>query len=270
MLRRFILRIKKSNGNHFQIVCLYSHPSLFLVINSCIFQRILCSKNTNFSVTASRFWVIYCWSNRRSVPTVNFWRNLATAMVREIISVIFSSALLCCALASIPLSYPTFPSNYQNEMDRLLFVIGKSSDGNIAPFCGLESRHLDSFEDRQFKWASCSINDPNHNTVVGYNPLPQTSFDGTWTRTCPHNHVLAAVASEHVDQYEDRIFSFGCMRFAGTKVGHCTNNGYVNDMDEHFTFRCGPNQVITEISSYHHNSFEDRRFKFTCCTLEHL
>lgn len=181
---------------------------------------------------------------------------------------VFLCALFCNVLAYIPLSRPVFPTYYQNSLDRLLFVIGSSSDGSIAPFCGLQSFHDDNTEDRRFKWASCSIQDGNHKTVIGYNPLPLTTWDDPWTRNCPHNHVLTAVASEHSDSREDRIYAFGCMKFAGTKVGHCINNGYVNDFDGTFSFTCGPNQVMTGISSYHSNREEDRRFQITCCTLE--
>ncbi|KAK7453349.1 hypothetical protein BaRGS_00039640, partial [Batillaria attramentaria] len=41
-------------------------------------------------------------------------------------------------------------------------------------------------------------------------------------------------------------------------------SGWANDMDNALSFQCPSGQSINAIVSYHHNHYEDRRWKFAC------
>lgn len=186
-----------------------------------------------------------------------------------LVSLTLSLLLFATRLQAVSVGAPLLPS-YQNEMDRLLFAIGSSANGHLAPLCGMQSYHSDPYEDRQFKWVSCPILTSANRLASRVSTLPITAFDLSWTRVCPSYQVLVAVAASHSDPHEDREFQFTCMQFAGTKKSNCRWSFYVNDFDRIVDYRCPRSFVLDGIRSYHHNGYEDRRYAFRCCQLVNL
>ncbi|GFR81675.1 hemagglutinin/amebocyte aggregation factor-like [Elysia marginata] len=96
-------------------------------------------------------------------------------------------------------------------------------------------------------------------------------FDNNWDRRldfeCPDGQVITSVYSIHGDKYGDRRFKFGCRAPAdGAVADFCgwTPN-YVNMWKQPVRFVCPNNFGIAGVSSFHHNYYEDRRWKFKCC-----
>jgi len=52
----------------------------------------------------------------------------------------------------------------------------------------------------------------------------------------------------------------------------CDDNAtdYANSMWGSFTFRCDQGKLMYEVSSYHDNFYEDRKFRFKCCSLKYV
>nr|XP_022293948.1 hemagglutinin/amebocyte aggregation factor-like isoform X1 [Crassostrea virginica] len=74
------------------------------------------------------------------------------------------------------------------------------------------------------------------------------------------------IVSYHDNKMEDRRFDFNC-RHVPSVVGpvSCSLSGYVNDFDAPVLYSCPNGGYINGISSYHHNHYEDRRYRFRCC-----
>lgn len=155
-------------------------------------------------------------------------------------------------------------------MDRLLFAIGSSANGHLAPLCGTYSYHSNPYGDRQFKWASCPILTSANRLASRVSTLPITALDSSWTRVCLSYQVLIAVAASHYNPTEDREFLFTCMHFAGTQNSNCGWSSYVNDFDHPVNYRYPSSFVLDGIKLYHHNGAEDRRYAFRCCRLVNL
>lgn len=167
----------------------------------------------------------------------------------------------------VSISLPFFHTGSRNDFDGHQYVQGMSSNGDIAPLCGVQSDHDNYREDRRFTWACCSILSSTYNKVVTTSTLSITGLDEKWTRECPINQVLISVTSTHYGHEEDRKFVFGCAGFASTKKESCYWTSYVNDFDAYMHFTCPPSYVIGGITSEHNNYPEDRRFAFKCCKL---
>lgn len=52
------------------------------------------------------------------------------------------------------------------------------------------------------------------------------------------------------------------------RMVNCNPSAFVNKFDQPVNFQCPSQQVLIGTSSIHQNGVEDRRFAFTCCTLE--
>ncbi|KAI8750480.1 dermatopontin [Biomphalaria glabrata] len=88
-------------------------------------------------------------------------------------------------------------------------------------------------------------------------------YEGPMDFKCPVNQTFMYLSSLHENRYEDRIWEIYCR---STDLGDlCVQSGYVNEFDATIDYTCPGNKILTGISSYHDNSKEDRRFKFTCC-----
>ena len=97
--------------------------------------------------------------------------------------------------------------------------------------------------------------------VIGINA--GTSFDASWTQTCPAGQSIDRISSQHSNHHEDRTWSFYCK--SSSKISSsCHWSGYVNSFDQQILFQCASG-VITGVQSYHSNHHEDRRFNFKCC-----
>uniref|UniRef100_A0A8C2EU29 Hemagglutinin/amebocyte aggregation factor-like n=1 Tax=Cyprinus carpio TaxID=7962 RepID=A0A8C2EU29_CYPCA len=90
----------------------------------------------------------------------------------------------------------------------------------------------------------------------------RNSYDGVLNFQCPAGQSISSITSEHNNNYEDRVWDFGCQ---ATKSESCFWTSYVNDFDQVILFECPTQHVIAGMSSYHSNSYEDRRWKFLCC-----
>lgn len=147
---------------------------------------------------------------------------------------------------------------------------------------GVKSVYSTSKHDRMYSYQCCSAKVGNTSLSVtnkwysGTNYYRYiTSYDSTVNLNCSGNKVRFASYSKHSNSKEDRIFGFGCasvkLGAKELKVKNCeakpSITGYANSFKASKTFTCPTNKVLTKEYSYHLNSFEDRRFRYTCCEL---
>ncbi|XP_052073975.1 millepora cytotoxin-1-like [Mytilus californianus] len=103
------------------------------------------------------------------------------------------------------------------------------------------------------------------NLVVGWRWV--NKYDGPVDFSCPHGQAISFIYSVHHNHYEDRRWAFEC-RGTGGQYRNCYwTPHYVNDWDDFFNFECHNYGFITGMKSIHHNHYEDRRFRFKCCSI---
>ncbi|XP_059159174.1 dermatopontin-like [Physella acuta] len=90
-------------------------------------------------------------------------------------------------------------------------------------------------------------------------------WDQPFDFKCPLGQAISYVSSVHNNHYEDRRWEFHCRSVGST--GACEDSGYVNEFDQQLTYVCPLNKAITGVASYHDNHYEDRRFRFQCCSV---
>ncbi|XP_059154336.1 dermatopontin-like [Physella acuta] len=90
-------------------------------------------------------------------------------------------------------------------------------------------------------------------------------WDQPFDFKCPLGQAISYISSEHDDYYEDRKWEFQCRSVGETR--DCEQSGYVNEFDELLTYVCPHNKVITGVASSHNDHYEDRRFRFQCCSV---
>ena len=97
----------------------------------------------------------------------------------------------------------------------------------------------------------------------------QNQYDAILDKQCHTGYGMYKVSSNHHNYYEDRIWRFECRKVADKLRGQpsCSTTDYVNNFDEEMSFSCGSNKYIQGVYSYHNNHYEDRRWKFTCCSI---
>ena len=79
--------------------------------------------------------------------------------------------------------------------------------------------------------------------------------------------TFKSIGSIHSNYYEDRKWAIDCKPADDYTMGPPTWSYYVNDFDGDMNFECTEGTVITGMSSYHDNHYEDRRYKFSCSYL---
>ncbi|XP_055871886.1 dermatopontin-like [Biomphalaria glabrata] len=89
-------------------------------------------------------------------------------------------------------------------------------------------------------------------------------FDRPFSFKCGENKIISHLSSVHDNRFEDRVFDIFCRSVSFTR--NCAQSDYVNDFRKPINFVCPSKKFLTGIESYHKNEFEDRRFRFTCCT----
>lgn len=94
----------------------------------------------------------------------------------------------------------------------------------------------------------------------------QNKWDGQLSKTCPTGQGFYRVRSKHNNGREDRLWEFYCRKVVQQGSPTCTKSSYINQFQEFISFMCGKNRYIGAVESYHENSKEDRRWKFTCCS----
>ncbi len=115
---------------------------------------------------------------------------------------------------------------------------------------------------------------PSTEESEGVRPKRQNpnKWDGHHKIECPTGEGLYKVESRHDNYYEDRIFDYDCRAVGSSSdVYTCEWTDYVNKYDESFSFQCPwNNQFLAGTESQHSNYYEDRRFKFRCCSGKRL
>ncbi|XP_063056142.1 dermatopontin-like [Engraulis encrasicolus] len=144
-----------------------------------------------------------------------------------------------------------------NDFDRMLVFICPW----LQSISSISSYHHNGYEDRRFS-LSCK-------TV--FNGSPRCSqpnwvnnFDAPFDFTCQRNAVLTGIFSEHSNPHEDRRFMFQCCS-ANLRLHGCHWTQYLNNFDQPFNYQVPNNMVIAGMSSYHHNGYEDRRYRLYIC-----
>merc|ERR1712046_378023 len=85
-----------------------------------------------------------------------------------------------------------------------------------------------------------------------------------------HGHTfVSGLRSFHHNGYEDRRFS-PLLTNIGTTQAHKHWSGWVNNFDRYFAYSCPTNYAMTGFISYHHNHYEDRRWRFQCARFHGL
>jgi len=80
---------------------------------------------------------------------------------------------------------------------------------------------------------------------------------------------VSGLRSFHHNGYEDRRFS-PLLTNIGTTQAHKHWSGWVNNFDRYFAYSCPTNYAMTGFISYHHNHYEDRRWRFQCARFHGL
>ena len=94
----------------------------------------------------------------------------------------------------------------------------------------------------------------------------QNEFDGELRVQCSDKQGFVGVVSQYSKRLEDRQWKWKCQKVAKRAFTKCYwTDDWVNNYDEPFLFQCPANNILTGVQSIHHNSYEDRRFKFRCC-----
>ncbi|KAH9492476.1 hypothetical protein Btru_029195 [Bulinus truncatus] len=131
----------------------------------------------------------------------------------------------------------------------------------------------------------------------------QAAYINGWDQeanfNCPAGQIISHISSIHSNYYEDRRWEYRCRTPRGTgavgycidsvikvkspmydrtfgfrccKIGqrvpsNCYSTGYVNNWDSPMDFNVPEGKAITQVFSFHKNFHEDRRWKFTVCTI---
>nr|XP_034332017.1 hemagglutinin/amebocyte aggregation factor [Crassostrea gigas] len=96
----------------------------------------------------------------------------------------------------------------------------------------------------------------------------KNDFDQPVDFQCPSDlSFVSRFESSHSNKKEDRRFNFDCRRVPAVSGSvTCSWSGYVNNYDAMILYTC-PNQgYLNGMHSIHSNNYEDRRFKFRCCS----
>ena len=97
----------------------------------------------------------------------------------------------------------------------------------------------------------------------------QNQWDQVLNYKCPTGSAVYRVQSVHNNAKEDRLWQFTCKRVNPNQCQQprCTTSSYINNFRDYISFMCGRNQYMAGVYSYHDNGKEDRRWRFTCCSL---
>ena len=94
------------------------------------------------------------------------------------------------------------------------------------------------------------------------------NFDKPVKKDCNKGEGIYKIQSEFHGYYKDRRWNFECRKVVqnNAKVTCTQTQSYMNEFNGPIVFSCGDNEYIAGVESYHENSKEDRRWKFTCCS----
>jgi len=131
---------------------------------------------------------------------------------------------------------------------------------------GFYSKHDNVREDRLWAFYSAAASGVSC-TAQGWHGWAN-NWDSPLSFVCPNNQAMHSVISVHDNHKEDRRWKFRCCVVSSNaylKRGGWTD--LLNHWDGRLDFRCKPTEVLAGLESYHHNHYEDRRWKFHCAEL---
>ncbi len=137
---------------------------------------------------------------------------------------------------------------------------------------GVRSVHSNGTEDRRFEYKCCRASVSGTALVKKYCLFSGdvNNKDNLVNYTCSPPLVYGGVQSNHDSGTEDRSFSFQCCDMKLTEsaeIKDCEISGYVNIFDGAVDYTCPINKILVGEMSYHDGGFEDRRFRYKCCSL---
>merc|ERR1712159_351645 len=94
-----------------------------------------------------------------------------------------------------------------------------------------------------------------HGNINGWDGHMNWSVGGTT--------YISGLQSWHNNGREDRIFRPLLTTIGAGQYGRQWS-GWVNNMDAYFAYSCPNNKAMVGMLSYHHNGYEDRRWRFMC------
>lgn len=100
-------------------------------------------------------------------------------------------------------------------------------------------------------------------------------WDGDVNFYCAPGWVAVGQTSYHNNDAEDRKYGYTCCDYTDedstvpVRWKTISQTGWVNNFDQPVTMHCPSNQFICGYKSYHESGPEDRRFLYTCCSLEY-
>jgi len=94
-----------------------------------------------------------------------------------------------------------------------------------------------------------------HGNINGWDGHMNWSIGGTT--------YISGLQSWHNNGREDRIFRPLLTTIGAGQYGRQWS-GWVNNMDAYFAYSCPNNKAMVGMLSYHHNGYEDRRWRFMC------
>merc|ERR1712139_662448 len=89
------------------------------------------------------------------------------------------------------------------------------------------------------------------------------NWDGGMQWRVGGHHYVSGLLSHHNNGREDRRFRPLVTSIGSSQHGLSLSN-YVNNWDGQFAYTCPHNKAIVGMISYHHNHYEDRRWRFYC------
>ena len=95
----------------------------------------------------------------------------------------------------------------------------------------------------------------------------QNRYDGHLSASCYGSSGMYRISSVYSRKHKDRVWNWECRHIGGGFPNCHKAYNYVNDFDQPMFFMCGKDQYIGGVESYHSNKREDRRWKFTCCSI---
>ncbi|MGI4401081.1 hypothetical protein ACR2V8_26850, partial [Klebsiella pneumoniae] len=101
----------------------------------------------------------------------------------------------------------------------------------------------------------------NHHYWTGW----INNYDGSMGFNCPYGYVVTGFQSQHSNSHEDRRWKMKCSKKFGMRTHSCYTTNYVNWFDGAMNFVVPWSYYVTGMHGYHHNGYEDRRYRFTLC-----
>ncbi|KAI8512816.1 hypothetical protein Bbelb_094550 [Branchiostoma belcheri] len=140
-----------------------------------------------------------------------------------------------------------------------------------SPSVPLEQSHL-PYQERPLQHGRGPSVAVRVSGCLRYLPLTQhywtgwiNDFDGGMGQNCPFNSVVTGFKSEHSNHHEDRRWKMKCSKKIGMVRHSCYTTGYVNWFDHAMDFEVPASYYVVGMHGYHHNGYEDRRYRFTLC-----